>query len=142
MTTLTITVGLPGSGKSFWADAQCAANPNIVRVERDQIRFELTGSRRNFEREGYVSQVSESRIQEALLNGRDVICSDTNVKLSYRNTFRKLAEACGAEFEEVWFDTDIDVCIARDALRADPVGEEIIRKFAQVMASGMPSCRK
>lgn len=40
MNTLTITRGLPGSGKSTWAKAWTAADPTCrARVNRDDLRL-------------------------------------------------------------------------------------------------------
>lgn len=38
---LTLTRGLPGSGKSTWAKAQTLSRPNTVRVNRDDVRAML-----------------------------------------------------------------------------------------------------
>jgi predicted kinase len=145
MATLTITVGIPGCGKSFYADAECAKDWTLVRVERDEIRFNLSGSRRDFTREAEVTSIAYRQIAEALESGFDVIVSDTNIRARYRNDFRKFATVYDAEFREIWFDTDVEECVRRDALRPDPVGEEIIREMARNLenskaSTSSPSC--
>ena len=44
---LILTIGLPGSGKSTWAQEQAATGLVDLVTERDIIREQLTGDRRN-----------------------------------------------------------------------------------------------
>ena len=86
MTTLTITRGLPGSGKTTWARQQAGA----VRVNRDDLRRMLHG--------GLIGQ-GWAEVQVTLASGRrsrpccgpgvNVICDDTNLRAK---VVRELAE--------------------------------------------------
>jgi predicted kinase len=128
MKRLILTIGLPGSGKSTWARAQ----EGFVIVERDQIREELTGDAQDHTREPAVTRLADQRVRDALMAGTSVIVADTNLRGRYRNGWQHIAVECGAEYEEVSFlDVSVETCIERDALRARPVGEEVIRKMAQ-----------
>jgi len=133
---LILTVGLPGSGKSTWANDAVSMFDrfhNHIIVERDQIRQELTGDVRDHSQEGRVTRVAEERVCTALTHGTSVIIADTNLRPKYRRNWRKLAESLDAEYIEVWIDTPLDVCIARDSERPNPVGEEVIRKMNEVL---------
>lgn len=142
MTELILTVGIPGCGKSTWA--RDAVNMfdrfhNHVIVERDQIRGELTGDIRDHTQEGRVTRVAEERVSKALESGRSVIIADTNLRAKYRRQWRKMAEALGAEYEEVWFDTPLETCIERDSERPNPVGETVIRNMYEVLLANQPT---
>lgn len=139
MTTarLTLTIGLPGSGKSYWADAQVAADPNVVIVERDRIREELTGDRRNMTQEGRVTAVAKQRALRALCDDRHVIVSDTNLVAKYRREWADMAHTMRAHYDERSFlDVPFSVCVERNAARPDPVPFEVMEKFRQ--RAGVP----
>ena len=135
MPELILTIGVPGSGKSTWARGEADWNnrvlfdtPTIV-VERDEIRHHLTGDHQNFRHEAEVTRIAEDRARVALSQGTTVIVADTNLRAKYRRRWAKMAEQCGASYREVVFDTPLDVCLARDAARDKPVGEEVIRRM-------------
>jgi predicted kinase len=124
---LILTIGLPGSGKSWWAAEQVERDPSIVRVERDVARLFVTGSMRDHSQEILVTNLCRSTIEEALRSGKTVIVSDTNLKPRYRNELYGLAGKCGSQIQEVSFlHVPLATCIERDALRSDPVGAEVI----------------
>jgi len=78
MQSLTITRGLPASGKSTWALEQVKLFPGTVRVNRDTIR-QMLGVKWNTKLEKLVSQIRDDSIRSALASGRNVICDDTNL---------------------------------------------------------------
>lgn len=132
---LILTVGAPGCGKSTWAREMLAKHPDWVQVERDEIRKELGfypyGNR---EQETQGRQVQHERIAEALRAGKTVICSDTNLNATTRDSLKQLAWSLGARVStEDFRDVPVEVCVARDAQRpegAGRVGREVIEKFA------------
>lgn len=122
---LILTIGLPGSGKSYWA-----AQQDAVVVNRDEIRFQLTGDERNHNHEMEVTDIGYMRVREGLRAGKTVIVSDTNLKAKYRRNWRTIAQQENAVYEEKSFlDVPVELCIERDAQRTSPVGEEIIRRM-------------
>lgn len=122
---LILTIGLPGSGKSYWAERQ-----GVIVVNRDEIRKELTGDDRNHQHEAEVTDIAYTRVVYALREGHTVIVSDTNLRAKYRRNWRTLAQRYNAIYEEKSFlDVPIELCIERDAQRPNPVGEEIIRSM-------------
>lgn len=133
MTKLTITIGLPSSGKSTWAHEQKQADPNTVIIERDGVRETLFGTRKDFTGEGQVTARQESEVTWALAAGYNVIVSDTNLNTKGHKRWRNLASKCGAAFETKSFlDVSVEECIRRDALRHDNerVGHEVIENMA------------
>lgn len=115
--SLTITIGLPASGKSTWAEATRAEFPDRIRVvNRDDIRA-ATGARFEDGDEGWVSLVRDYTIDQLLLRGYDVICSDTNISQKVRRHLAGLAKHRKADFNEVVFPTPLHVCLQRNARR-------------------------
>lgn len=125
--TLTMCSGLPASGKSTWAKSQ-----NAVRVNKDDIRIELTaqGWTWSHENEKDVVKIRDQRISEALRAGHDVISDDTNFGHKHRARLKQLARQFKADFEEKFFPITIEEAIQRDATREHSVGEEVIRRMA------------
>ncbi len=129
MPTLTITRGLPGSGKTTWARRQ----PYAVRVNRDDLRRMLHGG--HLGRGWSERQVGEAQLAavEALLRGgTSVICDDTNLRPRMVRDLAELAVRCDAEVVVRDFtDVPVDECVRRDADRpeADRVGEPAIRRM-------------
>jgi len=132
MPTLTITRGLPGSGKTTWAKQQKG-----VRVNRDELRLMLHGVRLGQGwAENQVTIAQRAQVDALLRAGVDVICDDTNLR---KQTVRELAElgaAAGASVKlEDFTGVPVDVCVERDAARPNPVGEDVIRgMYARYLA--------
>jgi len=126
--TLTITRGLPGSGKTTWARTR---QPGAVRVNRDDLRVMLHGRRipENWA-ERQVTLAQRGSVEALLRGGVDVICDDTNLRARYVRELAELGMACGAAVVvEDFTGVPLEVCIERDAARAEPVGEEAIRSM-------------
>lgn len=127
MTTLTITRGLPGSGKSTWARTQTGA----VRANRDDLRRMLHGGPRGENwAEVQVTTAQRAQIEALLRAGVSVICDDTNLRARVVRELAELAVACGADVEIKDFThVPVEVCVERDAARPQPerVGAEVIR---------------
>jgi predicted kinase len=140
MTTLTITRGLPGSGKTTWAKQQ----PGLARVNRDDLRRMLHGGsvedpERRGRAERQVTAAHHAAVEGLLRAGADVVCDDTNLRGRVVREFAELAARCGAHFTVRDFtDVPVDECVRRDALRAGDahVGEDVIRSMHQRYLAG------
>jgi len=124
MPTLTLTRGLPGSGKTTWAKQQRG-----VRVNRDELRLMLHGGRRG---QGWaevqVTIAQRAQVDALLRAGVDVICDDTNLRSQTIRELAELGSSAGALVKlEDFTGVPVDVCVERDAARPNPVGEEVIR---------------
>ncbi len=126
---LTITRGLPASGKTTWAKAQTGA----VRVNRDELRRMFAGAawdHRCAADEDVVTEVQFEAIAAWLARRRHVIVDDTNLPDEVVKALRRFAAGHHAEFAIQDFSgVPVEVCIARDAARpeAERVGEKVIR---------------
>ena len=72
MKTLIILSAMPGSGKSTWAKKYKEEHPNTFIVSSDEIRYEITGQKKDFSRQKEVWALFSSRIHEYANKGDDV----------------------------------------------------------------------
>lgn len=131
MTTLTITMGLPASGKSTWA-RQEATRTGAVLVSRDDLRAMLhPGDWPHGDRfwEHLCTVAHHGVIKALLRDGEDVIAHDTNLSGEHRRALETAARLADADFVVKDFtDVPLEVCITRDATRWPyEVGEKVIR---------------
>lgn len=128
---LTLTHGLPGSGKTTWAEAQVAQDPEgRLRVNRDDIRTELFGEayhKGSFppKQESQVTAVQQKRIKRALAQGKHVYCDDTNLNPRAVGQLARLARDYGATLEQEYFNVPVAECKRRNGLRAAAGGRDV-----------------
>ena len=136
MTTLTITRGLPASGKTTWARARVEeAGGRVVRVNRDDARLNLFGARHktrlSHHDEQALTRIQQNAVAELLGIGRDVIVDDTNLVLRFARQWADLARNMGAEFvvNDDFLAVPVEECVRRNAARDDGVPERVIREM-------------
>lgn len=134
MAKLIILCGLPGSGKSYYAENYKAVDDAFctdltVIHSSDTIREELFGDP-NFQGDNAkVFELMRKRTREDLKAGKTVIYDATNVT----RKARKSAIACAhptndtVECHVIW--AEPEECIRRDNLRDRKVGSEVIDKM-------------
>lgn len=124
---LLMLKGLPASGKSTYAKTLT----DFVEVNKDDIRAEILDGKWNPKKEKLVLKVRDERIIGALQNGQNVVSSDTNLNPRHEERLRQIARENGAEFEEMFFNVDLQTAIERDNKRENTVGESVIRNMWQ-----------
>ena len=133
---LLVLRGLPASGKSTYAKKILADSKvgSVVRINNDELSLMMFGS--SYAKYQYsatlLHRIRANIIREAFRNHAElVILDNTNLNKNGLDVLRKLADACGAEFEidDEFLDVPIEVCIERDAQRANPVGADVIGKM-------------
>jgi len=141
MTTLTITRGLPSSGKTTWAKGEVAeSGGGMVRINRDDFRVMLFGvagqgyydctKEELWSREKTVTRVQHSAIQAALGLNKDIVVDDTNMPVRRCRELRSIATRAGADFKVQSFaDVPLDTCLEWNAARPEDarVPEKVIR---------------
>ena len=137
MTRLLITRGLPASGKTTFARK---LQPQVVRVNRDDLRRMLHGERLFTQRsEAQVTQAQRAAVEALLRAHGDVIVDDTNLRAKTVREWAELAARFGASFEVHDFtDVPLAECVRRDAERTgdERVGEENIHRMHQRYLAG------
>lgn len=129
---LTLTQGLPGSGKSTWAREE-AARTGAVLLGLDGLRTVLHGGWRGDSRsETQVRLVQYEGVCGLLRAHYDVIVDDVGLDRAYASPLEYAAGLLGAELviEDRFLAVPLAVCIERDAGRPHPVGAEAIRSLA------------
>lgn len=144
--SLTITRGVPGSGKSTWAKAWVAADPvNRARVNRDDLRLNLYGrpAPLDYKLEEAVTAAQHAAVRALLEAGKDVVVDDCHVRSKYVTEWARIAEDAGADFEvySEFAKVPLETCIARDLLRTGNahVGEQVIRDMHARLKSSLKS---
>lgn len=135
---IIFTRGVSASGKTVWTEQFVKDNPNYVNINRDDIRAalfcngELDWSRYKFTRgnEKRVTEVQEQLIYDAVVDGKSIIISDTNLHDKY---IGRILTSQGTlldnyEVEYKWFEIDLLEALKRDARRSNGVGYEVITK--------------
>lgn len=134
MPTLYMTKGLPGSGKSTWAERFVLDNEagTVLRVNRDLIRTMLHADRwKGNKTESTTVAARDALLELAMTRRLTVISDDTNLDPKIEQHFRQMAERFLYDFEVVDFtEVPIKTCIERDLKRTRSVGEKVIKKMA------------
>jgi predicted kinase len=135
---MTLTRGLPGSGKTTAALALLDATPGTVRLNRDALREALYGSARvlDYPAEASITAIQHAAARQALTRGHDVVVDDCNLRARYCRAWADLAASCGADLKVIDLtDVPVDECIRRDQARGDAggrsVGADVIRGMHQ-----------
>lgn len=131
MASLTLTIGLPGSGKTTVAEMCRELAPDTVLVSRDGIREQLFGDFMEFssDQEALVTSVEEKIVDKALEQGRDVVVHNMHLKKSYRKRWAAYAVKHGAELKYIDLTSvSLEKCLFRNARRTDkrPVPDSVI----------------
>uniref|UniRef100_A0AAU3IDN5 AAA family ATPase n=1 Tax=Streptomyces sp. NBC_01393 TaxID=2903851 RepID=A0AAU3IDN5_9ACTN len=142
MTTLTMTKGLPGSGKTTWAREQVlkAMPGTVVIVCRDDLRDMLNAGRWSPKNETLVQNASDFLVSTFLSRGTSVIVADTNLNPEHQERLEGIAAARGVNFFVKDFtNVRLNTCISRDLKREKSVGEKVIRELHERYLVPKPS---
>ena len=130
MLTVTLTKGLPGSGKSTWAKQIIDENPSFFkRINKDDLRAMLDNGKFSSSNEKFILKVRDSLILMALEDGKHVIIDDTNLHPKHVERIKELINGKARLVIKDFTDVPLDVCIERDLKRTNSVGEKVIRSM-------------
>jgi len=142
---VSITVGLPGSGKTTKALEIQAADPlNTLLVSRDDLRKSLFNGEGILDNdlEQYITRVQKDLVKGGIKAGKHVVIHDCHLREKYRKQWAEIANNYGAEFEIIdCTQVSTAQCILWDRLRRERgqrwVGSDVIysleRKFSSTL---------
>ncbi len=118
-------IGVPGAGKSYYANMLKETNdeieetPPIKLISRDAIRFDLVSENEPyFSKEHKVYATFVNKIIECVINGCDVIADATHLTVKARKQLmREISKKVDVEFVAVFVDTPIERCIEQNDKR-------------------------
>ena len=128
MPELIVLCGLPGAGKSTYANRYVQEHPNTKIMSSDAIRKELYGDEMIQGDAGRVFRLMRTRTVEHLMNGFDVIYDATGMMRRYRAEIVDVVPA-GIQKKCVIVWADVEECVKRDSLRSRKVGRAVIEQM-------------
>lgn len=126
--TLILLVGVPGSGKTTYAQKYIQEHTDIIHLSSDNIRKELWGDESIQGDNNEVFSLMQTRAIDALNNGQSVVYDATNITRKDRSYIITLCpKFVKIESHIIW--APIETCIERDAERERTVGKAVIDKM-------------
>lgn len=128
MPVFTMMCGLPGSGKSDYAQ-KIAKETGATVFSSDAIRLELFGTENEQRHQDIVFETLHRRVKEALRNGKDAVYDATNINYKRRMAF--VGELANIPCEKVCvlIATSYTECLRRNASRERIVPENVVKRM-------------
>ena len=123
--------GLQAAGKTTLTKAWLDRFPNVVRVNRDDLRAMLRGNAYTRGHEPVVVACEKACAEAAIREGYNVIVDDTN--LTGDPLWKRLADALDVKYTSRRLNVSVEEAIQRDAQRPKPVGPVVIKATAKRM---------
>lgn len=129
MSKLVITVGMPGSGKSYFAERE--REKGAVIISSDSIREELYGDVNDQKHNAEVFDTMKKRTIVALRNGDYVVYDATNLNAKRRINFLKELRREVKEFEAICavFAVPYEECCRRNENRERTVPDYVMERM-------------
>lgn len=130
-----ILIGISGSGKSTLALKMLAANPKLIRFNRDSYRLMLRNEAVCSPNvEAMITDMLYADATEALEAGMSIIIDNTHCSMKYINGIIKNLPAKYSNGDKgslclLHVDVDLETAVERDSKRSAPVGREIVERF-------------
>lgn len=138
-TTVSMMIGIPGSGKSTFAKTLSG-----VYICPDEVRKELYGDISVQGNSKEVFSIVEKRIKDALQNGDDVIYDATNTTPYRKETIKEFHSYGATRVNGYFVDTPFEVCCERNRKRKDrsePVPKDVMERMNKGIINN-PPCKE
>ena len=120
-------IGLPGSGKSTWAQREGATV-----LSSDAMRIVLSGDENNQTIHGKVFGAMRHLLKSRLeIGASPTIIDSTNLRRRDRKAWLRLAKKHGARVEAIYFEVPIETALERNRKRSRQVPEDVIRMMLE-----------
>ena len=136
MNKLIICRGIQGSGKSTWAKEWAKEDPKTrVRFNWDDMR-NMMGEYWVPEREntGIMKTLRTSFLNEMMQKGWDIVIDNMNLNPKDWEFYEGIVKSFNENYPDIQYEieykdffTPVEECIRRDAMRPNPIGEQVIR---------------
>jgi len=136
MNKLIICRGIQGSGKSTWAKEWAKESPKTrVRFNWDDMR-NMMGEYWVPEREntGIMKTLRASFLGDMMQKGWDIVIDNMNLNPKDWEFYEGMVKTHNQTFPQLQYEveykdffTPVEECIRRDAMRPNPIGEQVIR---------------
>lgn len=123
-----VTVGIPCSGKTTWAENQT----NFLNINLDDLREQISGNADNQEVTLLALSKQKELINQASVQGKDIIISDTNLKPSERAGLIELLKSLNFEIEIVDFPINPSIAKERSAKRSRQIPDYVMDRFVNL----------
>jgi len=131
MSLVTLTTGLPASGKSTWSRNQVEQSfGKTVRVNMDDIRA-MVGLPYSKESEELALSIQDQAILTAVSKGKHVIVDNCHLTNNMPTRIKKILDGDVIFQVKSFLDVSVTESIARDSYRAKPVGPDVIKHLAK-----------
>ncbi|HCS54001.1 AAA family ATPase [Rubinisphaera sp.] len=124
--TVTLMVGLPGSGKDTWLARN---RNNLPVISLDVIRYELDVD--PADNQGQVAQLARERCREFLRQGTSFAFNATNTMKLTRNRWVDLFADYKAKIDMVYLEPEFDQILRQNKSRSNAVPESVIHRLAE-----------
>lgn len=126
MSKLVITIGIPGSGKSTWL-----AHLGVNAISSDEIRRWIADDPTNQTIHRIVFRTARYLIVQRLNAARPATYVDaTHLTPWERRPYIRLGQLYDCDVEAVFFDTPVEICIARNQARSRIVPHDALLMMA------------
>lgn len=129
MNSFVMMVGLPGSGKSTYANYLANGEENVVIHSSDDIREELSGNASNMNINKEVFNLLHERVIRDLKAGKNVIYDATNLSRKRRVAFLEQIKSINIRKVAILVWASFDSCVKRQEKRERKVPKEVIKRM-------------
>lgn len=125
---LFITIGFPGSGKTYFA-RRFAKQFGIIHLNSDKVRSELF-KKPKYDRKflDLVFNEMDRRAEKFLSEGKSVIYDANVTKRIFRKKLQNIARTNRAKYLLLWFQAPVNIAIGR-SLKRKKLKSEFLKKY-------------